>query len=138
MIETLRRLRPTALLAALAAGILSSGCLLAAGGAAAGGGIYYTTRGAEAVVHGDTPAVTEAARTAFDRLGVTDNGYRDSDGGEQREVYGETDDGDVTVTLSPRTENATKVEVRVKTSAITWDKETARSILEEIRTIRGG
>lgn len=126
------------LLALLAAAALSSGCLLAAGGAAAGGGIYYTSRGAEAVLHGDVPAVTEAAREAFGTLGVADNGYRDSDEGERREVYGETDDGDVTVTLSPRTENATKVEVRVKTSAITWDKEMARSILEEIRTIRGG
>ena len=125
-------------LTALFAVLLSSGCLLAAGGAAAGGGIYYTSRGVEAVVHGDTPAVTEATRQAFDRLGVTDNGYRDSDGGGQREVYGETDDGDVTVTLSPRTENATRVDVRVKTSAITWDKEMARRILEEIRTIRGG
>lgn len=126
------------LLALLAAAALSSGCLLAAGGAAAGGGIYYTSRGAEAVLHGDVPAVTEAAREAFGKMGVADNGYRDSDGGEQREVFGETDDGDVTVTLSPRTENATKVEVRVKTSAITWDKEMARSILEEIRTLRGG
>lgn len=127
-----------ALPAALAAALLASGCLLAAGGAAAGGGIYYTSRGAEAVVHGDTPAVTEAAREAFERLGVEDRGYRDADDGEQREVYGETDDGDVTVTLNPRTENATSVEVRVKTSAITWDKEMARSILEEIRSIRGG
>lgn len=128
----------TSLLAALVAAGLAAGCLLAAGGAAAGGGIYYTSRGAEAVVHGDTPAVTEAARQAFDRLGVQDNGYRDSDQGERRDVYGETDDGDVTVTLTPRTENATRVEVRVKTSAITWDKEMARSILEEIRTLRGG
>ena len=130
--------RRAPLLAALAAALLAAGCLLAAGGAAAGGGIYYTSRGAEAVVHGDVPTVTAAGRQAFERLGVTDNGYRDLDAGERRELYGETDDGDVTVTLTPRTENATKVEVRVKTSAITWDKEMARSILEEIRTLRGG
>lgn len=130
-----RRLLP---LAGLFAAAVASGCVLAAGGAAAGGGVYYTSRGVEAVVHGNTPAVTEAAREAFDSLGVTDNGFRDSDGGERRELYGETDDGDVTVSLSARTENATKVEVRVKTSAITWDKEMARAILEEIRAIRGG
>ena len=130
--------RRTGLLAAAAAASLASGCLLAAGGAAAGGGIYYTSRGAEAVVHGDPPAVTEATREAFERLGVSDNGYRDSDEGERREVYGRTEDGDVTVTLTPRTENATRVEVRVKTSAITWDKEMASRILTEIRTLRSG
>lgn len=130
--------RRPSLLAASAAALLAAGCVLAAGGAAAGGTIYYTSRGAEAVVHGDTPAVTEATRQAFDRLGVADNGYRDSDDGQRREVYGQTEDGDVTVTLTPRTENATRVEVRVKTSAITWDKETAREILMEIRTLRAG
>lgn len=126
------------LLAALAAAGLASGCLLAAGGAAAGGSIYYTSRGVEAVVHGDVPAVTPSVKQAFERLGVTHNGYRDLDAGERREVYGESGEGDVTVTLTPRTENATRVEVRVKTSAITWDKERAHRILEEIRALRGG
>lgn len=116
---------------------LASGCLLAAGGAAAGSGIYLTTRGAESVVHGDIPELTEASRQSFERLGIRHTGQKDRDDGG-REVYGTTDDGDVTVDLDPRTENATRVHVSVKKSAVTWDQEMARKILEEIQGIREG
>lgn len=116
--------------------LLGSGCLVAAG-AAAGSGIYLTTRGAEAVVHGDVPAVAEATRQAFETLGVEYTGAEEQDDGE-RELYGKTDEADVTVELASRTENATSVEVRVRKSAVTWDKEMARSILERIRGLRGG
>ncbi len=130
-----RRLAPAVLAAALP--ILLSGCLLAAGGAAAGTGIYLTSRGAEGVVHGDVDELTEATREAFDRLGVTHEGQKDQDEGG-REVYGTTDDGDVTVELERRTDNATMASVRVKKSAVTWDKDMAKRILEEIQAIREG
>ena len=133
---TLGRIRMPLL--ALAAAGLASGCLLFAGGAAAGSGIYLTTRGAEAVVHGDIEAVTEAARGALEELDVEYQGFRDADDGESREIFGDTDDGDVTVAIHRRTDNASRVEVRVKTSTVTWDKEMARAILEEIRERREG
>lgn len=132
--------RPPGLGLALAVAVLpvlAAGCLLAAGGAAAGSGIYLTTRGAEGVIHGDVDELTEAAREAFATLGVEHEGQKDQDGGG-REVYGTTDDGDVTVDLERRTDNATRVSVRVKESAVTWDKEMARRILEEIQSIREG
>lgn len=122
----------------LAAALLSGGCLLAAGGAAAGSGIYYTTRGAEAVVHGDIDDVSGAVRAAFDELGIRHQGRRDGDDGESREIYGDVEGDDVTVRLVRRTENATLAEVRVKTSAVTWDKELAERILQEVRDRRGG
>lgn len=131
----LRRFAPAVLAAALP--LLLSGCLLAAGGAAAGTGIYLTSRGAEGVVHGDVDELTEATREAFDRLGVTHEGQKDQDEGG-REVYGTTDDGDVTVELERRTDNATMASVRVKKSAVTWDKDMAKRILEEIQAIREG
>ena len=112
-----------------------TGCLLAAGGAAAGSGIYLTTRGAEGVVHGTVEELTSASRTAFERLGVQYDGQRDQDDGG-REVYGATDDGEVTVDLTRRTDNATKVHVEVKTGTVTWDKDMAKRILAEIRSIR--
>lgn len=126
----------TALLAA-ALPVLLSGCLLAAGGAAAGTGIYLTSRGAEGVVHGNVDELTEATREAFDRLGVTHEGQKNQDEGG-REVYGTTDEGDVTVELERRTDNATMASVRVKKSAVTWDKDLAKRILEEIQAIREG
>jgi len=125
-------------LIALAVAALTSGCLLFAGGAAAGSGIYLTTRGAEAVVHGDVEAVSEAARGALAELDVDYQGFRDADDGESRDIFGSTEDADVTVAIHRRTDNATRVEVRVKTSAVTWDKEMARTILQEIRERREG
>jgi hypothetical protein len=115
--------------------LVLTGCLLAAGGAAAGSGIYLTTRGAEGVVHGTVEELTSASRTAFERLGVQYDGQRDQDDGG-REVYGATDDGEVTVDLTRRTDNATKVHVAVKTGTVTWDKDMAKRILEEIQGIR--
>lgn len=128
-----RHLTPAACLAVLP--LVLTGCLLAAGGAAAGSGIYLTTRGAEGVVHGDLRELTDASRTVFQELGVRYKGQRDQDDGG-REVYGATDDGDVTVDLDRRTDNATKVHVTVKKSAVTWDKDMARKILEEIQALR--
>lgn len=130
-----RRLAPAVALAALP--VLLSGCLLAAGGAAAGSGIYLTTRGAEGVIHGNVDELTEATREAFERLGVTHEGQKNQDEGG-REVYGTTDDGDVTVDLERRTDNATKAHVRVKESAVSWDQDMAKRILEEIQAIREG
>lgn len=129
--------RPRARWSLLLAALLSGGCLLAAGGAAAGGGIYYTTRGAEAVVHGDLDAVAGAVREAFGELGIDHRGHREADDGESREIFGDADGDDVTVQLVRRTENATLAEVRVKTSAVTWDKELAETILQEVRERRG-
>lgn len=138
--DDLARRWPRSLSAALVATalpLLLSGCLLAAGGAAAGTGIYLTSRGAEAVVHGSVDELTEATREAFDRLGVQYEGQKNQDDGG-RDVYGTTDEGDVTVELEQRTDNATTASVHVKKSAVTWDKEMARRILEEIRAIREG
>lgn len=131
----LRRWTPAGLLAALP--LLLSGCLVAAGGAAAGSGIYLTTRGAEGVIHGNVDDLTTASRSAFEKLGVTYKGQKDQDDGG-REVYGATDDGDVTVDLERRTDNATKVNVSVQKSSVTWDKDMARRILEEIQAVREG
>lgn len=114
-----------------------SGCLLAAGGAAAGSGIYLTTRGAESVIHGTVEELTTASREAFDRLGVEYEGQRDQDDGG-REVYGNTDDGDVTVDLERRTDNATRVHVKVQTGTVTWDQDMAKRILGEIQSLREG
>jgi hypothetical protein len=130
-----RRLLPAAL--ALVLPLLAAGCLAAAAGAA-GGGLYFTTRGVGQVVEGGFGPVTDATREAFTTLGVEYKGQRDSDDGKNREIWGKSGDDDVTVDLEERTDVATKVEVSVKTGAVTWDKDMARKILEEIRKNRQG
>lgn len=120
---------------ALLLALLASGCLLAAGGAA-GGGIYFTSRGAGAVVQGSLPQVADAAGAAFERLGVEALGRKETDRGRGLDVYGRAGDDDVTVSLRRETDRATEVDVRVRKSAVTWDKEMARRILEEIRKLR--
>jgi len=40
------------------------------------------------------------------------------------------------VDLEPKTDVATKVEASVRKSAVTWDKDMARRIVEEIQRLR--
>jgi len=131
--RTVSMRRPLLALLALAFPLTSAGCLAAAAGAGAGG-LYFTTRGVGQVVEGNVEQLTGATRKAFTDLGVTYKGQKDADDGKTREVYGAIEDHDVTVDLEPRTDVATRVEVSVKTSAVTWDKDMARKILEEIQS----
>lgn len=130
----MRRL-PFTILLALALPLLAAGCLAAAAGAGAGG-LYFTTRGVGQVVEGNVEQLTDAARQAFSSLGVSYKGQKDSEDGKTREVYGTADGNDVTVDLEPKTDVATKVEVSVRKSAVTWDKDMARRIVEEIQRLR--
>lgn len=114
---------------------LASGCLLAAG-AAAGSGVYFTTRGAGAIVQGSVADVTGSTARVFKSLGIEARGQKETD--DAREVYGVSGDADVTVELKKETERATRVEVRVRKSSVTWDKDLARKILDEIEKLRSG
>ena len=74
-----------------------------------------------------------AARAAFSELDITETGTKtEREGaGERRELRGEAADRDVTVSL--RSEgSSTRVEVVARRSAVTWDKDFARRIMEEI------
>jgi predicted small secreted protein/carbon monoxide dehydrogenase subunit G len=109
------------------------GCLVAAAGAGAGGAIYINDRGVESLVATPMDPAFGAARAAFAALEVTETKTKtEQEGsGERRELSGETSDREITVTL--RTEgSSTRVEVVVRRSAVTWDKDFARRIMEEI------
>lgn len=129
--------RRTAALSPLLLALATSGCLLAAAGAAGGSAIYLTSRGAEAVVQGDLESVTTATEQAFSNLGVEAKGHKDTEEG-RRDVYGKSGDNDVTVQLQRKTERATHVEVQVQKSAVTWDKDMAKRILQEIQKTANG
>jgi hypothetical protein len=111
-----------------------TGCLLAAAGAGAGGAIYFTERGAESIVPVSVERAASAIRKAFDELTVrqTSSATEQRQDGEQREIDGAAGARDVSVTLKAQGKNSTRVQVVAKTSAVTWDKDFARAILDKI------
>jgi uncharacterized protein DUF3568 len=122
---------------AIAAGLgtlFLAGCVLAAAGAGAGGGIYFTERGVESVVPVSMDRAASAARQALDELKVqsTKSATEQHPDGEQREIDGTAGGRDVSVTLKAQGTNSTRVQVIAKTSAITWDKDFARTIVDKI------
>ncbi|HLB54933.1 MAG TPA: DUF3568 family protein [Gemmatimonadales bacterium] len=118
-------------LAVLAAA--TSACVLAAAGAGAGGAIYVTDRGVQSVVAAPVEQTFLAVREAFRALEVTETKSTSEQDGllQKRSLEGKTQDRDVQVDL--RTEGTgTKVDVVVKKSAVTWDKDFAKRLLNTI------
>lgn len=112
--------------------VASSGCVAAAAGGL-GAGIYYSDRGAQSLVVAPIDKVFGAAQQTFQELGITEtkNSSDTGDGTIERQLKGTGNDRDVTVTL--KTEGtSTRVEVVASKSAVTWDKDLAKSILEKI------
>ena len=120
--------------AAAAAALALAGCLLAAAGAGAGGAIYVTDRGAEAVIPAGLDRAATATRQAFGQLKIheTKSASEAGEGGEQRHIEGTGRDRDVSVTLKPEGTGSTRIQVVAKASAVTWDKDFARQILNKI------
>jgi hypothetical protein len=116
--------------------LLSTGCLVAAAGAGAGGGIYFTQRGAEATVPATIERMTAATERAFRRFKITKTkvGSEREGDAEKREISGDAKarDEDVTVTLRAEGSGSTRVQVVARKTAVTWDKDFARAVLQEI------
>ena len=125
---------PRSWAAASAAALLLAGCVVAAAGAGAGGGIYLTQRGVESVVPATVERAAAATNQAFDQLKVRQvkSQVEQAEDGEKREIEGTAGDREVSVTLKTEGTNATRVQVVVKRTAVTWDKDFARSVLDKI------
>ena len=120
-------------LGGLVAGLVA-GCVVAAAGAGAGGGIYFTQRGVESVVPASVDRTAAATKQAFDALKIrqTKAATEQADnGGEKRQIDGTADDRDISVTLTSDG-SSTRVQVVAKKSAVTWDKDFARAVLDKI------
>jgi Protein of unknown function (DUF3568) len=120
--------------AASPAALLLVSCVVAAAGAGAGGGIYLTQRGVESVVPATVERAAAATAEAFSQLKVrqTKSQVEQVEDGEQREIDGTAGDREVSVTLKPEGKNGTRVQVVAKRTAVTWDKDFARSVLDKI------
>ena len=120
--------------AAVPAALLLAGCVVAAAGAGAGGGIYLTQRGVESVVPVTVERAATATNQAFGALKIrqTKSQAEQEDDGEKREIEGAAGDREVNVTLKVDGKNSTRVQVVAKRTAVTWDKDFARSVLDKI------
>ena len=125
MLRTLAVTLPIAVLGA---------CMVAAAGAGAGGGIYLTQRGVESVVPATPDRAAAATARAFDELKVhqTKSATEQEADGEKRELEGTAGDREISVTIKAEQTNSCRVQVVAKKSAVTWDKDFARTILDRI------
>ena len=109
------------------------GCVAAAAGAGAAGAVYVSDRGAEATLPA-TVAVTEAAaKRTFGEMGIKEKRTIAEEGsaGLKRTLEGTLDDRDISVAIQTAGSGA-KVFVVARKSAVTWDKDLAKKILEKI------
>lgn len=113
--------------------ILATGCLVAAAGAGAGAAIHLSDRGAESVVTGSVDQAYSATQRVFRDMGITEGKSSSEQEGDvaTRQLEGSTTDRDITVTIKSEGTGA-HVEVVARKSAVTWDKDLAREILEKI------
>lgn len=107
-------------------------CVAAAAGGL-GAGIYYSDRGAESLIAAPIDQVFTATEQTFQELSITETKTSsESEGASaERQLKGTTGDRDVTVTLKSEG-TSTRVEVIASKSAVTWDKDLAKKILEKI------
>ena len=113
--------------------LLTAGCIAAAAGAGAAGAVYVSERGVESQLGVPVDRAYDAARLAFQDLGISmGKSSSEQDGSAvKKTLEGSKDDRDVTVTV--KTEGSgSHVEVVAKKSPVTWDKDLARKILEKI------
>jgi hypothetical protein len=126
-------LRTIALRLALAASpLVAGGCFLVAAGAGAAGAIAYTNRGATSDVSGTVDQVFDRTVAAFQQAGISETGRSTENNGEERKLIGTKGEYEVTAELNRSSEKTTKVEVTAKKSAVEYDKELAKDVLNRI------
>ena len=113
--------------------LVSTGCVAAAAGAGAAGAIYVIDRGAETSLLAPVPTVQASAKRVFTEMGIkeTKTSTEQAGGGEKRVIEGTLDDREISVNIETAG-TGSKVVVVAKKSAVTWDKDLAKNILERI------
>ena len=126
-------MRTLALRLVLAASpFVEGGCFLVAAGAGAAGAIAYTNRGATSNIAGTVDQVFDRTVTAFQATGVAETGRSTANNGEQRKLVGTKGEYEVTAEINRSNDTTAKVEVTAKKSAVEYDKELAKDVLNRI------
>jgi hypothetical protein len=108
------------------------GCVLAAAGAGAGTAILLTNQGVESIVAASMDTASSATEIGFEELAIERTGLEIDDAANRKVYRGSPAESDRTVTLTGQESGNTKIEVTARTSALTWDKDYARDVLEKI------
>ena len=116
---------------ALAAALLSTGCLAAAAGGAAAG-VYLTSRGAESVIEASVDQVASRAEAVMGEMGIVKEGESTEDQGDKHVLKGKKGDLDVTIDINRESATTTKVEVTARENLAEWDKNYAKEVLNRI------
>ena len=116
---------------ALAAALLSTGCLAAAAAGAAGG-VYLTSRGAESVIEGSVDDVAARAEAVMDEMGIVKEGESTEDQGDKHVLKGKQGDLDVNIDINRESPTTTKVEVTARKNLAEWDKDYAKDVVNRI------
>ena len=116
---------------ALAAALLSTGCLAAAAGGAAAG-VYLTSRGAEAVVEGSVEDVAARAESVMGEMGIVKEGESTESQGAKHGLKGKKGDLDVNIDINRETDKTAKVEVTARENLAEWDKDYAKDVVNRI------
>jgi Protein of unknown function (DUF3568) len=116
---------------ALAAALLSTGCLAAAAGGAAAG-VYLTSRGAESVIEASVDQVASRAEAVMGEMGIVKEGESTEDQGDKHVLKGKKGDLDVTIDINRESSTTTKVEVTARENLAEWDKDYAKEVLNRI------
>lgn len=115
----------------LTAGPLS-GCLLAAAGAGAAGAVAYNKRGAQSDLAVSVDSAFSRASNAFTALMITETGRSTDDSGATRRLTGKQGVIEVTVEMKRSTATVTKIEVVARESAVDYDPDFAKTVLNRI------
>jgi polyisoprenoid-binding protein YceI len=116
---------------ALAAALLSTGCLAAAAAGAAGG-VYLTTRGAESLIEAPVDDVASRAEAVMGEMGITKEGESTEDQGDKHVLKGKQGDLDVNIDITRESPTTSKVEVTARKNLAEWDKDYAKDVLNRI------
>jgi hypothetical protein len=116
---------------ALAAALLSTGCLAAAAAGAAGG-VYLTTRGAESVIEAPVGDVATRAEAVMGEMGIVKEGESTEDQGDKQVLKGKQGDLDVNIDITRESPTTSKVEVTARKNLAEWDKDYAKQVLSRI------
>jgi hypothetical protein len=132
------RFRLTFLPLLLAAATAAGGCVAVAAGAGAAAAVHMSDRGAESLVSADVVKAEDAARKAFAEFSITETKARTETGSgtDKRVLEGTAPDREITITISADGDRS-KVEVVARKSAVTWDKDYAKAILQRVITLAG-
>jgi hypothetical protein len=126
--------RFTSIIALIALSFTSGSCFLVAAGAGAAGAIAYTNRGATSVVAGTVDQVFDRSVAAFQQAGITETGRSTEENGTVRKLIGSRGEFEVTAELNRSTDSTTKVEITARKSAVEYDRELAKDILNRVLT----